>query len=132
MKKVALLSACSLLALGIASLTPTAGTSSIKKVALLSACSLLALGIASLTPTPRVVPRPGQLLWEFRKDHVTYSCELRYHGEWGVEAQILRDGDLCMRWRFNTRALAVQWAEGERRDIEAGRYDDAVLDDIAF
>ena len=102
-----------------------------KTVALLTACSLLALGIAILIPTSRVVPRPA-LLWEFRKDHVTYSCEVRYHGEWGVEVQILRDGDLCMRWRFNTLALAVQWAEGERRDIEAGRYDDAVLDEIAF
>jgi len=30
-----------------------------------------------------------------------------------------------MSWRFQTRALAVAWAEGERRMLEAGRYDDA-------
>jgi hypothetical protein len=83
-------------------------------------------------PTLRVVPRPAEPLWELRKDHVTYTCELRYHGEWGVEAQIFHDGDFRVSWRYQTRAQAVAWAEGERRDIEAGRYADAAPDDIVF
>jgi hypothetical protein len=66
-------------------------------------------------------PRPGEPLWEFRRaDHHTFSCELRYHGEWGVEAQILRDGDLLVGRRFDTKALAMQSAELERQDLEKG------------
>ena len=42
---------------------------------------------------------------------------LRYHGEFGVEAQILRDGQLFAGRRFDTRALAVQWAELERQAL---------------
>jgi hypothetical protein len=70
---------------------------------------------------PRVVPRPAEPFWEFRKNHVTYTCELRYHGEWGVEAQIFLDGDFRMSWRYQTRALAVAWAEAKRRDIRSRR-----------
>jgi hypothetical protein len=69
---------------------------------------------------PPRVPRPGEPLWELRKDHHTYACELRYHGEWGVEAQIFKDGDLLIGRRFDTRELAVQWAELERQDLEKG------------
>ena len=63
---------------------------------------------------PRV-PRPGEPLWELRRDYVTWSCELRYHGEYGVEAQILRDGELVIGRRFDLRRLAEQWAEEERK-----------------
>ena len=46
-------------------------------------------------PAPRCKPRPGEPLWSIRVNHVApWSAELRYHGEWGVEAQILRDGEL--------------------------------------
>jgi hypothetical protein len=69
-------------------------------------------------PLPRQ-PRAGESLWEFRKDHHTWSAELRYHGEWGVEAQILRDGDLVIGRRFDTKALAVQWADEERKAIQS-------------
>jgi hypothetical protein len=69
---------------------------------------------------PRCVPRPGELIWEARHEHVTWTCELRYHGEYGVEAQILRAGELVTGWRWPTRALAVRWAEAERVDLEAG------------
>jgi hypothetical protein len=55
-----------------------------------------------------------------RVKHVTWSCELRTHGEHGVEAQILRDGDLVIGRTFIMRALAVQWAELERTAIEKG------------
>jgi hypothetical protein len=63
---------------------------------------------------PRV-PRPGEPLWELHANHVTWNCELRYQGEFGVEAQIFGDGRFFAGRRFDTRALAVQWAELERQ-----------------
>jgi hypothetical protein len=48
------------------------------------------------------------------KNGVVWSAELRYHGEYGVEAQILRDGELAMGRRFVLKEQAVRWAEGER------------------
>lgn len=75
------------------------------------------------TPGLKIPPRqpqPGEPLWQIRVDHVTWSCELRTHGEWGVEAQILRDGELVIGRRFELRALAIRWAELERTDLEKG------------
>ena len=71
------------------------------------------------TPPPPRQPKPGEPLWELRKDHATWSCELRVHGEWGVEAQILRDGELVIGRLFDTRAIAVQWAVDERSAIDS-------------
>ena len=68
-------------------------------------------------PSPRV-PQPGEPLWSLRKDGATWSAELRYHGEFGVEAQILRQGELVIGRRFDTRVLAVQWAEMEWATLE--------------
>jgi hypothetical protein len=45
---------------------------------------------------------------------VTWSGELRYHGEYGVEAQILRNGELSMGRRFMLKEEAVRWAEEEK------------------
>jgi len=42
-----------------------------------------------------------------------------YHGEWRVEAQILKQGELVIGRRFDTRAL-VHWANEERKAIESG------------
>jgi hypothetical protein len=64
--------------------------------------------------------RPSEHLWSLRKDGVTWSAELRYYGEHGVEAQILRHGDFVIGRRFDVRVLAVQWADNERRAIDAG------------
>ena len=66
------------------------------------------------------MPRPGKATLFFRKDGATWSAELRYHGEWGVEAQILEQGELVIGRRFSTRALAVHWANDERKAIERG------------
>jgi hypothetical protein len=59
-------------------------------------------------------------LWSFQKDRRTISCLLRYHGPYGVEAQILSDGDLRVGRRFDTKELAVQWANLERDAWETG------------
>jgi hypothetical protein len=53
------------------------------------------------------------------RDHVRWLCELRDHGEvHGVEAQFYQNEEFSHSRRFNTRALAVQWAELERKAIE--------------
>lgn len=49
---------------------------------------------------------------------MTWESELRCHGEYGVETQLLRQGELVIGPRFDTRSLAVQWAEEERKAIE--------------
>jgi hypothetical protein len=71
-------------------------------------------------PVPRTKPRANEKLWELFKSHDIYACELKYHGEFGVEAQIFKNAELLVGYRHQTRALAVQWAEQERQDIEKG------------
>ncbi len=68
---------------------------------------------------PRV-PRPGEPLWELRKDGATWSAELRHQGEWGVEAHISKDGDLVIGRIFDLREWAIRWAEHERVALEKG------------
>ena len=65
-------------------------------------------------------PRPGEPLWSLRKGGRQIDAELRYHGEYGVEAQIFSDRELLIGRRFDTRELAVQWAEEERKAFGAG------------
>jgi hypothetical protein len=72
-------------------------------------------------PTPPRQPKPGEPLWELRHDHVTWSCELRFHGEsYGWEAQILRNGELFAGQRFVLRKIAEASAEAERQILEKG------------
>src|ERR1700686_1498388 len=42
------------------------------------------------TVAPRQ-PRVGEHLWAIRKDGRQLDCELRDHGEWGVEMQVYRE-----------------------------------------
>jgi hypothetical protein len=71
-------------------------------------------------PVPPRQPTPGEPIWSLRHEHVTWSCELRFHGEsYGWEAQILREGELVIGQRFVLRQLAEQWAEAERQIIES-------------
>ena len=50
---------------------------------------------------------------------MTWSCELRFHGEGvGWEAQILRDGDLSRARTFVLQDLAMGWAKNERDRLE--------------
>ena len=52
---------------------------------------------------------------------MTWSAELRFHGEDGedgVEAQILRNGELTIARTFVLRDLAVGWAKNERDRLE--------------
>jgi hypothetical protein len=69
----------------------------------------------------RTIRTPGEPLSEFRKDHVTWSSELKFRGEsYGWEAMILREGELSISRRFLLRSQAMAWADAERADIEKG------------
>jgi hypothetical protein len=59
-------------------------------------------------------PQPVESLWTFEHAGHTVSCILRYHAGYGVEAQFLTDGELRIGRRFDSKELAVQWAEHER------------------
>jgi hypothetical protein len=71
-------------------------------------------------PIPRTKPRPNERLWEVWARHKLFSCELKYHGEFGVEARIFENAELLVGYRHQTRALAVQRAERQKEDIEKG------------
>jgi hypothetical protein len=79
------------------------------------------------TAAPRQ-PQPGERLFEFLVGHNRYLCELRDHGPYGIEAQFFRNEEFAYSRRFDPRLdptrppreLAIQWAEEERRALEAG------------
>jgi hypothetical protein len=79
-------------------------------------------------PRPPRQARPGERLFEFLRGHDRFLCELRDHGEYGVEAQFYRNEEFLLGRRFDPRLdptrtpreLAVQWAEEERKAIEKG------------
>jgi glutaredoxin-related protein len=73
-------------------------------------------------PTPAREPRHGEVLFEFIRnlDQAHFRCELRSHDGWGIEAQFWMNGELLIGRRFDTRALAVQWAMAERQALEQG------------
>ena len=77
-----------------------------------------------LPPQPARVPKPGEPLWAFLREHTRWSAELRFHGEvsWGWKAQILREGELVLGKRFLLRAQAVQFAEEIKREIASDRW----------
>lgn len=65
-------------------------------------------------PAPTAKPRPGESVWTLTKGTRTLTCELRYHGKYGVEALVLLDGELYMGRRFSTRAMALEEANAMR------------------
>jgi hypothetical protein len=61
-------------------------------------------------PPPPVKPREGEPVWTMVKGTRHLTCELRYHGDYGVEALVLLGGELYVGRRFSTRALALEEA----------------------
>jgi hypothetical protein len=69
------------------------------------------------------VGQPGELLFEFIRasDRAPIRVELRFNGEsYGWEAQFLEGNELWFaHGLFPPKALAVQWAEVERKAMSA-------------
>jgi hypothetical protein len=72
-------------------------------------------------------PNPGEVLFGFTgPDGGQMRCELRDHGEFGVEAQLLLDEMLYIARTFQglpdvkvtARTLAIAWAEHKRQLME--------------
>jgi hypothetical protein len=59
-------------------------------------------------------PRTGESLWVIQKAGRQLACELRDDGEWGVEVQVYRDGELLYGRRWATRALALAEADARK------------------
>ena len=75
---------------------------------------------AGHVPPPRQ-RRPGEPLWTIRVNHVTYSAELKFHGEsYGWECQSFRETEFTIGRRFILREAAIRWAESERKEREKG------------
>ena len=73
-------------------------------------------------PPARGRQQPTEPLWSVRQANVTWSCELRFHGESvGWEAQILRDGDLVIGRTFVLKEMAMRWAAQEREQVGVSR-----------
>ena len=71
-------------------------------------------------PAPPRQRQPGERLFEFLHGHDRYLVELRDHGAYGVEAQFWQNEEFSYSQRFETRALAVQWALEELRFLGKG------------
>jgi len=66
---------------------------------------------------------PAEPLFELyvERNDARWLCELRDEGaHYGVEVQLFQNEEFRYRRRFKTRALAVQWAEAERKRLEKG------------
>ena len=58
-------------------------------------------------PGPRTKPREPEPLWRLTQGQHRLDGVLRYRGEYGVEFQLLRDGELLFGRRSDLRAFAV-------------------------
>ena len=79
-----------------------------------------ALNLSYVTPQPprrRILGR-RERLFEFLSGYERFVCELRDHGESGVEAMFYQDEEFLVSRRFPTREQAVAWAAQERKAIE--------------
>ena len=65
-------------------------------------------------------PAPGEPLWQLHYDGHMWSAMVRVRGGWGIEAHILKDGELVIGRRFYVRWRAEEWAAEERKAIEHG------------
>jgi hypothetical protein len=68
---------------------------------------------------PRVASTPSSItepLWTISIDGHRIDCQLRSHGECGIEAEFLKDGEYLRGRRFSTHALAVEWAILEKQE----------------
>ena len=62
--------------------------------------------------------RVREALWTVEFEGQRISCELRYHGGYGVEYQLFRNNEFCEGRGFRTRGPALQAAATVRRQLE--------------
>jgi hypothetical protein len=67
------------------------------------------------TPVNRPAPAATELLFSISRNGRQIACELKDFGDRGVEVQFLSDREPFYNLRLATHALALQWAERERR-----------------
>ena len=65
--------------------------------------------------------RVREALWTVELEGQRISCELRYHGRFGVEYRLFRDNEFYQGRGFRTREPAVQAAASVRRRLENDR-----------
>lgn len=73
------------------------------------------------TPGLKITPpqrKPGEPLWALRKGMDEIRAELRSHGEYGTELQLLRNGTLLFGRRWNLRQSPLEEAADHRCDYE--------------
>jgi hypothetical protein len=80
------------------------------------------MGYHPFARPPQSLERQRKPLWTFLKNEHVYTCELVVFGI-GSEARVLKDGDLLVARRFDQEWRTVQWAEEERKFIEATQID---------
>jgi hypothetical protein len=78
----------------------------------------------SKSPSPIREANPGGAFYDIEMDSSRYRFELRDAGEFGVEAQILANGELWQACRFTVPASAVRWAAGMRDRLIRGQLVD--------
>ena len=66
-------------------------------------------------PAIRPAPEATELLFSISRNGRQIECELRDFGERGVEVHFLSDREPFYNQRLASYALALQWAETERR-----------------
>jgi len=64
-------------------------------------------------------------LWTLHRDELWITCELRYHGEYGVEYRLFQNDQFYKGRGFPTRDLAVQAAGVVRQQLEADGWGEA-------
>jgi hypothetical protein len=65
---------------------------------------------------PARLGTPGELLFSFRDHkHRQIDCELRYHRQYGAEAQFLLDREFFLSRRSDSRELAEQLGASRAR-----------------
>lgn len=71
-------------------------------------------------PPPRCRPKPAEHLWSARKKGNQIDAELRGHGEWGWECQLLLNGELLYGRRLTCRSEALDEAT-DKQQLLLGR-----------
>jgi hypothetical protein len=71
------------------------------------------------SPLPPRHPSPERLLWTLRKGTDTQSAQLQDSEEFGVELQLLWNGELVYARRHESDALATEEATAYRQEQEA-------------